>query len=540
MLAMHSAGLPHRFLSITIVIALIAATPVAAQTGETVYRLIELRAEEGGSTKAYALNNTGQIIGWMESGEGSRHSAHWHVEVTTDLHGTVHFDLQHPYFVTGLGLTPYFNQDYSEAYDISDAHQIVGTARTEFDCPPKILVTNAFILRSGGLTDLGTPYPGDALTNLLTLNNPCTGLDSGAAGISNANHVVGWADIDHTRMRAVLVTPVDGLWYFCSDPNSFVNDLLIDLGTLPPANADPVSSATAVNDAGQVTGYSYTTTADGKAAYHAFLITPNDTDGDGTGDEWFVGSDGVNDLMTDLGTLGGINSWGRDINDAGQIIGESDYDAGPGEHYSRAFLWDDGQMSDLGTLGGSFGAASAINNQGVIVGWAGNSDEQRRAFVYEDGEMQDLNELICTQTEQGTTFIPTITLTEARDVNDDGLIVGWGVRGSGETRGFLLLPMDPNECVAEEEEEEEEEGSEDGSENGTGSSGTSPSFEGEPIIGTPGNLGSGGISPEPNAVSDTGTAALTCGAGTAAFAPLTLIGLGLMRVGAARRLRRRG
>jgi probable HAF family extracellular repeat protein len=200
----------------------------------------------------------------------------------------------------------------------------------------------------------------------------------------------------------------------------------------------------------------------------------------------------------------------------------------------------DGQMSDLGTLGGSFGAASAINNQGVIVGWAGNSDEQRRAFVYEDGEMQDLNELICTQTEQGTTFIPTITLTEARDVNDDGLIVGWGVRGSGETRGFLLLPMDPNECVAEEEEEEEEEGSEDGSENGTGSSGTSPSFEGEPIIGTPGNLGSGGISPEPNAVSDTGTAALTCGAGTAAFAPLTLIGLGLMRVGAARRLRRRG
>ena len=94
--------------------------PAAAQNEDLMYRLIELPADGGGSSKAYALNNTGQVVGWVESGS-DRHSAHWHVEVTTDLHGTVHFDLAHPYLMFAAG--------YSEAYAISNADQIVGTAR---------------------------------------------------------------------------------------------------------------------------------------------------------------------------------------------------------------------------------------------------------------------------------------------------------------------------------------------------------------------------------------------------------------------------
>jgi probable HAF family extracellular repeat protein len=469
----------------------------------------------------------------MES-DANRHSAHWHIEVTTDLHGTVHFDLQHPYLdVTAA----YFSQDYSEAYDISDADQIVGTARTEYDCPPKVLLTNAYILRAGVLTDLGTPYPGDALTNLLTLGDPCTGLDSGAIGISNANHVVGWADIDDTRMHAVLVTPVSGLWFTDSDPNDLVNDLLVDLGTLPPAGADPVSSATAVNDAGQVTGYSYTVGLDGRAAYHAFLVTPTDSNGDGAVDTWFTGTAGVNDLMADLGTLGGANSWGRDINNRTQVVGESDYDAAPGAHYTRAFLWGNGTMSDLGTLGGNFSAASGINSNGDIVGWAGNSDEERHAFVYQDGEMKDLNDLLCLEAEEGVTITPSIILTEARDINDDGLIVGWGTprtSSTQETRGFLLIPMDPNECgsAAEEDEDEDETGS------GASPSGARTDYDGTPIVGTPANLGGG---QEPNAPSGAtdglGAVPLQCGAGTAAFLPLTVAGLCWIKAGG-RRLRR--
>jgi probable HAF family extracellular repeat protein len=534
---MRISGTIVRLISVSILIAIAATPPAAAQSADTMYRLIELRpGGGGGSTKAYALNNTGQIVGWMES-DANRHSAHWHIEVTTDLHGTVHFELKHPYV--------YFNVPYSESYDISNADQIVGTAHTEIECPPPlgtVLITNAFILRAAVLTDSATPYPGDALTNLGTLGYACGAWDSAATGVSNQNHVVGWADIDNTRMHATLITPIDGLWYRDDDLDG-INDLLIDLGTLPPASADPVSCATAVNDAGQVTGYSYTTTADGDAAYHAFKIWPQDTDLDGTADRWYVGVNGVNNLMADLGTLGGTNSWGRDINSQGQVVGESDYEPGSGQHYTRAFLFDSGVMTNLGTLGGDFSAASAINDSGVIVGWAENAAGQRRAFIRQGGELKDLNEMLCLQTDAGVTIVPSIVLTEARDINEDGVICGWGaVRGSDNqaTRGFLLLPIDPNDCVVEEEEEEEET-SESGGETGSGTSTAGAEFEGTPIGGTPASMGATGSSgdtssseseEQPSAIP------LLCGTGTFAFLPLMVVGLCWMKASATRWTRR--
>src|SRR6476620_5226338 len=51
----------------------------------------------------------------------------------------------------------------------------------------------------------------------------------------------------------------------------------------------------------------------------------------------------------DLGTLpGGLVSWARAINDAGQVVGASQVSSGAG----HAFLWEKGAMTDLGTLGG--------------------------------------------------------------------------------------------------------------------------------------------------------------------------------------------
>ena len=531
----------------SVVVLLVSATPAAAQSGGLMYRLVELPAEGSGSSKAYALNNTGQIVGWMDSGS-DRHGAHWHVEVTTDLHGTVHFDLQHPYLR--------FTESYSEAYDISNADQIVGTAHTQINCPPSVLMTEAFLLRPGVLTDLASPYSGDALTNLGTFANPCLGdaWDSAATGISNRNHVVGWADLPGMVMHAFLVVPVGGEFYRDDDAEgtigSYANDLMIDLGTLR-GDADPVSAATAVNDWGQVTGYSYTfatpTGADNpvpKAAYRAFLINPNDTDDDGYGDEWFVaGGNGANTLMEDIGSLGGYNSWGRAINDDGDIVGESDTDPDvTGGHYTRAFLWADGSMTDLGTLGGTASAASGVNSRSAaggftVVGWAENADNQRHAFLYQNGEMSDLNDLICLQTEEGVMQAPSITLSEARDVNDDGWIVGWGeVHGSGgqATRGFLLIPMDPNDCLATDESSDGDNGSADPNADGTPAAGM-------PIVGTAGNMiegtsTSGGDQSEP---VGSATPAALCGMGTLAFLPLMLAGLTWWRVGVRTRVRRR-
>ena len=71
--------------------------------------------------------------------------------------------------------------------------------------------------------------------------------------------------------------------------------------------------------------------------------------------------------MTDLGTLGGTNSYAIAINDRGQVVGYSGTDRGMTGH---AFLYSDGAMTDLGTLGGAVGSwASAINDRGQVVGY---------------------------------------------------------------------------------------------------------------------------------------------------------------------------
>jgi probable HAF family extracellular repeat protein len=508
-----------------LVTALATPTAAAADTGLVLmYELIELPAEEdGASSHAYAVNNTGQIVGWVDSA-GTRHAAHWHNRVTTDLQGTVHFDLLHPF--------PYFDRDYAEVYDISNGGQIVGTARTTIKCPDPIEITNAILLRPAVLTDLATPYPGDALTNLGSFGDPCVAYDSAAIGISNSNHVVGWADMGDRTMRAFLVTPVNG-HFFVDANDDFVNDIMIDLGTL--AASDPVSSATAVNDAGQVTGYSYTINPNGTASYHAFVLNPLDNNDDGVADTWFVGDNAVNDLMVDLGTLGGTNSWGRAINADGQIVGESDYDAPTGEHYTRAFLWQDNTMTDLGTLRDDrhqgFSAASGVNNSGAVVGWAENEDRERRAFVFQNGKMKDLNDELYLLDDNGNIKVPSLTLTEARDINDDGVIVGWGtVRTSGGavTHGFLLNPklVDPNELAAAEADNTSDgtDGDTDGSTDGSGTYSSTPDFGPPDFSGSTDDQDS-------NTPTTTPAAPLLCGTSTLTVLPLTIAGLFLLRLG---------
>src|SRR5262245_15550686 len=75
------------------------------------------------------------------------------------------------------------------------------------------------------------------------------------------------------------------------------NGTMTDLGTL----GGLASNAVAINDVGQVVGWAHTA-----AGYRrAFLVTPEDTDGNGAPDLWHRDndSDGVNDLMHDLGTF---------------------------------------------------------------------------------------------------------------------------------------------------------------------------------------------------------------------------------------------
>jgi probable HAF family extracellular repeat protein len=83
-----------------------------------------------------------------------------------------------------------------------------------------------------------------------------------------------------------------------------------------------------------------------------------------------------NNVMADLGTLGGTNSYAVAINDAGQIVGNSDLADGT----THAFLYVAGVMADMGAV-----SAVSVNASGQIL-----VSDSSFASVYTNGAMQPL------------------------------------------------------------------------------------------------------------------------------------------------------
>jgi probable HAF family extracellular repeat protein len=143
--------------------------------------------------------------------------------------------------------------------------------------------------------------------------------------------------------------------------------------------------------------------------------------------------------VTDLGTLGGSTSIARDINDCGQVVGQSLNASGQ----NRGFLWEEGKgMKDLGTLGGPTSPARGINdpancsNTGQIVGFSriSTSNNQLRAYLVQSGQMTDLGTL--TDLSNSGTLI-TFPNSEAWSINDSGVAVGRAFTSATEGRAVL-------------------------------------------------------------------------------------------------------
>jgi probable HAF family extracellular repeat protein len=121
--------------------------------------------------------------------------------------------------------------------------------------------------------------------------------------------------------------------------------------------------------------------------------------------------------ITDLGTLpGGTASTALDINNRGQVVGQSDTASS-----FPAVLWEDGDITNLGTLGGNDSVAWGINDRGQVVGESTTASGRFHAFLWEDGQMVDLGTLAPGGKFHGS---------RATSINNRGQVAGLSTAGT--------------------------------------------------------------------------------------------------------------
>lgn len=228
-----------------------------------------------------------------------------------------------------------------------------------------------------------------------------------ANGINNLGQVVGYTNFSS---EPIFNDSGEVVEYQGNDHAVLWNSSTerIDIGTLPGGER---SYATAINDAGQVVGYS-----ESSNGTRAFV--------------WNQASG-----ITDLGTLPGEDySRAYAINNQGQVLGFS----GSGNRQS-SFLWsDDTGMIPLPII------ASDINDLGQVVGFCPGESEEFCLWSAENG-IENLD-ISLDPTEDWILY-------QVVGINNKGEIVGYGNKRSVDdpftSRSFLLVPRSNAEPVPE-------------------------------------------------------------------------------------------
>jgi len=142
-------------------------------------------------------------------------------------------------------------------------------------------------------------------------------------------------------------------------------------------------------------------------------------------------------VMSDLHVSSGVigrNSHAVAINESGVIVGDADPTADFLD-YQNAALWQDGVLTylpDLGDVGGVIESyARDVNDHGTVVGTSVTPSFEVHAVMWVDGQVVDLNTLI----PPGTGWL----LANAYAIANDGRIVGEGFSPQG-LQAFVLVP----------------------------------------------------------------------------------------------------
>lgn len=172
------------------------------------------------------------------------------------------------------------------------------------------------------------------------------------------------------------------------------------LGTLSEQTVYPDSTTYAINNSNVSVGFSYRQSRYGATNYPVLFNAQG---------------------IVNLGIKNGTDGFAYGINNAGQVVGEIDFEKSPGAA-QEAFIYQNGVMTMLGyPAPAGMSTAAAINNNGLIVGAARffNLSGPTHAATYFDGEWTDLGSIGGAQYD-----------SVAVGVNDSGTVIGNWYAGS--------------------------------------------------------------------------------------------------------------
>jgi probable HAF family extracellular repeat protein len=390
-------------LTLTIALILSAAATFRDAAAQTVsaswphYTVLNLGTLGGSQSNGYAgVTNSGWVAGDSYlKGDATEHAFVWRQNVKGQP------------VMTDLGTLGGLNS--GAAFPIKDNHGlIVGQAQGSQVDPLKEYWGVAYVCATsdGHCTgwqnlQLGYLWQDGVMTELPPLPG---GNNSSAFGVNGRGQVVGLAETAKVDASCVPPQKLDFKAVVYGPKRGEVHEL-------PTFPGDAVAGATAINDNGDVVGFSGSCTVPAfPSGVHSVL--------------WRNGS------VFNLGGLGGVmNNAANAINNAGQIVGQSDL---PGDTATHAVLWQKGaRPTDLGTLPGGdvFIVANDINSKGQVVGASCDANFSCRAWLWDNGVMIDVNSLIPVDSPLYLTW-------------------GGGINDRGEIAGSAVLKSNPNEAPA--------------------------------------------------------------------------------------------